>query len=268
MFDSRAPRHGYTVYSLGKLRMREPWRLELLHSVPRHRLYWITRGQGRVTVNCITRGYGPNTAIFVPAGGQLALELSSQAQGLELCMPALEALGLPQGAFHLRISNIEAQASLTSHLEKIEREIAAVAPAMDRALAGYALLVSAWMTRELTRQEGAILRERTHRLAELFGETVELQFRSGKGVADYAQALQVTPTHLSRVCKEAAGRPAHALLTERIMHEARRLLLDTDMPAKEVAEQLGFSSAAYFTRAFQQSTGHAPSDYRRSKRPV
>jgi len=261
MFDSSASA-AYRVLSLGKLRMRDAWRIEMLHAQPSHRLYWVTRGQGRVTVNCITRGYGPNTAIFVPAGVQMALELPAQMQGLELCLPSDAALGLPAWPFHLRITNIEAQASLTSHLEKIEREIAAQAPAMGRALAGYGLLISAWMERELTRAEGAILRERSHRLAEQFGTLMEARFRSGRGVGDYAEALSVTPTHLSRICKEAAGRPAHALLTERIMHEARRLLRDTDMPAREVAEQLGFSSAAYFTRAFQQATGRTPSDYR------
>ena len=33
----------YRVVSLGKLRLQEAWRVELLHSQPRHRLYWITR---------------------------------------------------------------------------------------------------------------------------------------------------------------------------------------------------------------------------------
>jgi AraC-like DNA-binding protein len=266
MFDSNGARPGYSVLSLGKLRMQGAWRLELLHAQPRHRLYWVTRGQGRVTVNCITRGYGPNTAVFLPAGTQLALELPSQIQGLELSLPADAALDLPQAPFHLRITDIEAQASLTSHLEKIERELAARAPAMDRALTAYGLLVSAWMERELSRAEGGILRERTHRLAELYAAEMERRFRSGRGVADYAADLAVTPTHLSRVCKEAAGRPAHALLTERVMHEARRLLLDTDMPAREVAETLGFSSAAYFTRAFTQASGHAPSEFRGLRR--
>jgi AraC-like DNA-binding protein len=34
------------------------------------------------------------------------------------------------------------------------------------------------------------------------------------------------------------------------------------MPAREVADQLGFSSAAYFTRAFQQAAGRTPSAFR------
>ncbi|WP_224815036.1 helix-turn-helix transcriptional regulator [Hasllibacter sp. MH4015] len=265
MFETARRPLVHSVASLGKLRMQGAWRIEMLHGSPRNRLYWITRGQGRVTVNCVTRGYGPNTAVFVPARVPMALELAAQTQGLELALPNDRSLDLPDQPFHLRVSNIESQAALTSHIEKIETEIAARAPAMDRALTAYSLLVSAWMSRELLRQEGQTGRERNHRLAELFAERMEATFRSGRPIADYARELQVTPTHLSRVCRDAAGRPAHALLSERVMHEARRLLRDTDLPAREVAEQLGFSSAAYFTRAFSSATGQTPGAFRKPR---
>jgi AraC-like DNA-binding protein len=265
MFETNRRPIAHSVASLGKLRMQGKWKLELLHSAPRARLYWITRGQGRVTVNCITRGYGPNTAVFVPARVPMALELAAQTQGLELALPPDNSLTLPDLPFHLRVSNIESQAAVTSHIEKIEGELAAQAPAMDRALTAYSLLVSAWMTRELARQEGVIGRERSHKLVEVFADRMEHGFRTGKGVADYARDLHVTPTHLSRVCRDASGRPALALLNERIMYEARRLLLDTDLPAREVAEQLGFSSAAYFTRAFAQAVGQTPKAFRQPR---
>ena len=254
--------HGFRITSLGKLRMKDAWRLELLHSQPLHRLYWITRGQGRVTLRGITRGYGQNTAIFLPAGTQMAIELPAQLQGIEFALPAENGLGMPQTPFQRRVATIEGQASLTGHLERAERELNAQAPAMDRALMGYGLLISAWMTRETQGDNGLALREGSHRLAEAFADAVEARFRSGAGVADYAQSLGVTPTHLSRVCRDAAGRPALALLNERIIHEARRLLRDTDMPAREIAQTLGYSSAAYFTRAFQQATGKTPITYR------
>lgn len=253
---------GFRITSLGQLRMKDAWRLELLHSQTRHRLYWITRGQGRVTIRGVTRGFGPNTAIFLPAGTQFAIELPAQLQGVEFTLPAENALAMPLSPFQRRVTTIEGQASLTGHLERVERELSAHAPAMERALMGYGLLISAWMARESQGDSGLTLRHNTHRLAEAFADHVEGKFRSGAGIADYAQALGVTPTHLSRVCRDAAGRPALALLNERIMHEARRLLRDTDMPAREIAQTLGFSSAAYFTRAFQQATARSPISYR------
>jgi AraC-like DNA-binding protein len=256
----------YAVTSLGQLRMRPTWRVETLHSNPRHHLYWITRGQGRVSVGCITRGYGPNTAVFVPAGMVMSLELPQQIQGLLLRIPPDPGIDLPDRPFHLRVSNIEAQASLTGRIERIEREIAGQAPAMDRALKGYGLLISTWITRELARQEGAIARDKTHHLVEKFAQLLAISYHTGAGVADYADRLGITPTHLSRVCKEAAGKPAHALIHERLMHEARALLADTDLSARAISDQLGFSSPAYFTRAFSLATGQTPTAFRAKPR--
>ena len=254
--------HGFRVTTLARLRMKDAWRLELLHSQPHHRFFWITRGQGRVTIRGVTRGYGPHTAIFLPKGAQMGIELGPQMQGIALVLPDAPVLGLPQRPVQRRVATLEGQTSLIGHLERIERELAAHAPAMERALLGYGLLISAWLTRETVADDGMALREKSHHLAEAFADALEARFRSGEGVAEYARALGVTPTHLSRVCRDAAGRPALALLNERIMHEARRLLRDTDMPAREIAETLGFSSAAYFTRAFQQATKLSPIAYR------
>ncbi|MBF9029899.1 helix-turn-helix domain-containing protein [Rhodobacterales bacterium HKCCE3408] len=254
---------GYTVTSLTKLRMLAPWRMQELHGTEHHRLYWITRGQGRVIVSCVSRGYGPNTAIWVPGRTMMALELPAQIQGLELVIPTGQDLDLPDGPRHLRISNIESQGNLTSAIERIEREIVGQAPAMERALRAYGLLISTGLERELARQDGRLGTKPAHRLAMAFSALLEGSYHQGFGVADFARELGVTPTHLSRVCRTAAGRPAHALIHERLMHEARLLLADTRMPARAVAERLGFSSAAYFTRAFAAYTGRTPSEFRR-----
>ncbi|MEM9317585.1 MAG: AraC family transcriptional regulator [Pseudomonadota bacterium] len=253
----------YAVTSLTKLRMMAPWRMQELHGNDRHHLYWITRGQGRVIISCINRGYGPNTAIWVPAGTVMALELPNQIQGLVLEVPPDEPLNLPPDPQHLRISNIEAQGNLTSIVERIERELAGRAPAMDRALRAYGLLLSTALERELKRQDGALGHKPSHKLVSRFSALLEGSYHQGFGVADFARELGVTPTHLSRVCRDTAGRPAHALLNERIMHAARVLLSDTKLSARAVAERLSFSSPAYFTRAFAGYTGLTPTEFRR-----
>ena len=252
----------YAVTSLTKLRMLAPWRMQELHGNTAHHLYWVTRGQGRVIISCINRGYGPNTAIWVPAGTVMALELPPQIQGLVLEIPVGEPLDLPEKPAHLRISNIEAQGNLTSAIERIERELAAQAPAADRALQAYGLLVSTALQRELARQDGALGRKKSHRLVTEFASLLEGSYHQGFGVADFARELGITPTHLSRICRETAGRPAHALLHERLMHAARLLLADTKLSAREISERLGFSSAAYFTRAFAGYTGLTPTEFR------
>ena len=81
-------------------------------------------------------------------------------------------------------------------------------------------------------------------------------------MAQYAESLEVTPTHLSRAVKSATGKTAADILTERVVHEARHLLGTTEHSAQDIARHLGFGSAAYFTRFMQQHTGLTPSRLR------
>ena len=80
----------------------------------------------------------------------------------------------------------------------------------------------------------------------------------------FAAELGVTPGHLSRACNIACGRSASAILADRVHFEARRMLAETDLPIKYIAEKLGFHSAAYFSRAFHKHTGYAPRNFRQN----
>lgn len=52
-------------------------------------------------------------------------------------------------------------------------------------------------------------------------------------------------------------------LLDRKFQEAKFLLLTTENSVKQIATALGFSSANYFTQAFQQHVGVSPTEYRR-----
>ncbi len=72
----------------------------------------------------------------------------------------------------------------------------------------------------------------------------------------------MTSDHLSRCCRALAGQPALALLQERRLLEARRLLVYTELPVADVAARLGFDDAGYFSRFFTRTGGTPPSVYR------
>jgi AraC family transcriptional activator of pobA len=81
-------------------------------------------------------------------------------------------------------------------------------------------------------------------------------------VTDFARALAVTPTHLSRVTRTATGLSASRLIDERVVREARRHLAYTQAPVKAIADALGFADPAYFSRVFARAAGLSPRDYR------
>jgi hypothetical protein len=68
MFEPAAPGTDFRMTSLARMAQGGKWRVEAMRSYSRPFLLWFTRGQGRITVNGVTRGYGPHNAVFIPAG--------------------------------------------------------------------------------------------------------------------------------------------------------------------------------------------------------
>lgn len=77
-----------------------------------------------------------------------------------------------------------------------------------------------------------------------------------------AQNLQMTPRSLRRHL-QAEDCPFRDLRNEIRCHYAQRYLTDTRMPLSTIAQKLGFSDQASFTRAYRAWTGRTPGQTRR-----
>ena len=80
-------------------------------------------------------------------------------------------------------------------------------------------------------------------------------------LAAAARALGVSTGHLSRVFRRTMGMTFRDYVISRRIEQARRLLLDPLQNVSMVAERCGFSSPAYFARAFRKAMGCAPTEY-------
>ncbi len=56
------------------------------------------------------------------------------------------------------------------------------------------------------------------------------------------------------------------MIHARVLAEAQRDLLFSDLEVKYIALSLGFSDAAYFSRFFARLVGQSPTEFRRSGR--
>ncbi|MEZ5912189.1 MAG: hypothetical protein R3D84_08180 [Paracoccaceae bacterium] len=97
------------------------WRVEAMRSISEPLLLWFTRGQGRITVAGVTRGYGPHNAIFIPANTMHGFEVSPQAFGTAVFFGRDNGLTLPETPLHLRIRDAQAQMELTATLDQVQR---------------------------------------------------------------------------------------------------------------------------------------------------
>lgn len=244
------------------------WRTEAMRSHSSPRLLHISRGQGRITLAGLTSGYGPNNLIFIPARTMYGFEAGQGVFGSLLAIPSAMASEWPETPVHLRLKDVLAQKEIVQILDALERELSGRKPGHERAALYHAGLLAVFFARQREAEgpgpEAGREDSPPARLVAAFTDLVEQGYRTRRGVADYAALLGVTPTHLTRSCRRTCGRSALALLNDRVIHEARLRLQETRAPVQAIAQELGFSSPAYFTRAFQARTGMTPTAFRRS----
>ena len=108
------------------------------------------------------------------------------------------------------------------------------------------------------------------RITNLFIELLERQFPIDsprhalnlKTATDYASRLSVHVNHLNRSVKDATGKTTTEHIAERIVKEAKALLLHTDWNVSEIAYSLGFEYPSHFNNFFRKLTSRTPSAFR------
>jgi AraC-like DNA-binding protein len=99
-----------------------------------------------------------------------------------------------------------------------------------------------------------------------FNLMVEQHFRDRHDVSFYAGQLHKSPKTLSNLFALYSGKSPIRVIHDRILMEAKRLLLYTNKSAKEISREIGFDDAAYFSRFFRKQTGQRLSEFRQSAR--
>ena len=96
-----------------------------------------------------------------------------------------------------------------------------------------------------------------------FRRLIEQHYKTLRLPGEYARLLHITPNHLNALCQEFLGRPAGAVIRDRVLLEAKRLLTNADMTAAEIAYELNFQDNSYFSRFFKKYAGVTPEGFRR-----
>jgi AraC family transcriptional activator of pobA len=254
---------------LRQLAAAPKWQLDTMRALREPVFFWVTHGQGRITLGAKIRGFHPHNAIFIPAGTLHGLQAMTRVQGTAIYFGANHGLDLPASPLHLRLRDAAKQAEVSQLVDFVQREVDGQRPKADQAAYHQLGLLAIWLDRHQTANQddnnGDLSRLNAHeRLTARYAVLLEREFGSSLNVTDYATALGVTPTHLTRACRASYGRTALDMLQRRRLYEARRLLMETDIPVQDIARTLGFSTPSYFSRAFSQQIGQPPSTYRKA----
>ncbi len=98
-----------------------------------------------------------------------------------------------------------------------------------------------------------------------FETLIDQNYKSIKSVKDYASLLNISAYYLNAICKDTLGRTSGDMIRDRVILEAKRLLLHTSISVCEAAYQLGYEDCSYFIRLFKKNTELSPEKFRTLK---
>lgn len=82
-------------------------------------------------------------------------------------------------------------------------------------------------------------------------------------VSIYADRLNVSAAHLTRVLKSVTGKTASEWIAETLLNEIKRLLHHPGSSIQSIAYKANFSDQAALSKFFKKNTGTTPMEYRR-----
>lgn len=79
-----------------------------------------------------------------------------------------------------------------------------------------------------------------------------------------AAEIHLNPDYLSSVFREKSGQPLSLFIAKERIGKAKKLLITTDLPIKDIYIRTGFSDISYFSKQFKHFVGVTPQQYRKS----
>lgn len=99
-------------------------------------------------------------------------------------------------------------------------------------------------------------------LVRKFHILVENHFREKHQVAAYAELLNKSPKTLSNVFKKTSDDTPLQIINQRIILEAKRLLMSSIKNVDEIGYELGYKDPAHFSKFFKSHTGLPPAKFK------
>lgn len=219
---------------------------------------WLTVKPGQVHAFDLVADWDGWLVVFKPEALPPAHE-RSQLDEVESLFDALPTMLAPPAEEHRA-----AQTIIEQMVRDAERyQDPAEGNRLMRAALFYLLLRAQACVRQYADPRLDIGPSEFHRFVR-FKKQVELDMRTQRHVQDYASKLGCSEKSLNRAVLAVSGVTAKTYLTQRMVLEAKRLLVHTAQPIGSIGLDLGFEDPTNFVKFFKREAGLLPTAFRQS----
>lgn len=238
-----------------------------------HELFFFGRGTGQHMIDLAQHEVGAPCVHLVGPGQVHGLDRSADMEGSVVMFATDAQLGGGHAARAELFGNAEAPTSFsisTAQLEEAMALVRAMEDELTRTTGPVAEVVEGYLGILLIKcahwarmdNGGTVQRSESQDPVRRFMDLVERGFITERSVTHYAGELAISAGHLNELVKKRLGKSASDVIQERLLLEAKRLLLHADLSVKEISHHLCVEDPAYFNRLFKKATGSTPLEYR------
>lgn len=252
--------------------------IQEMHKHDYYVIIWVKEGEGTHIVDFNEYPLEPNSFWFLSPGQAHIFHLVQPPQGYVISFGSdffstfenNRELLINSGLFHniLQFKSFQLDITATQGLEelikKMQDEIGANANFQDEMLRSLLKMFLISCSRLFSSQmTNTVESSKAICMVRRFQDLVEERFQEKSKVADYAESLGVTPSHLNDTVKKITGMPASEHIKQRVILEIKRKANFGMLSAKEIAYEMGFDDEAHFSKYFKNNVGITFSDYKK-----
>jgi AraC family transcriptional activator of pobA len=249
-----------------------PHRHDFFHIV------WVERGSGHHIIDEVNYEVRPGMLFFMAPGQVHDFSLSEDAEGYTISFSseffALQLqdknmlMQIPIYDHDRRIHAVYTEArdgqDIRRTLERMRAEYEDEGYRAQDVIRSYLFILLVQASRVAVPTIGAQVGSRAQLLFRRFTALLNEHFATKQEPQEYASLLRCTERALNDAARRCAGATTAQLIRERVLLEAKRLLVHSGVQVAQVGAQLGFEDPAYFSRCFKKHTGRTPVEFRQS----
>jgi len=247
------------------------------HRAQFYHVLWIEKGKGTHYVDFNPIPIKDNTVIFIPHNSVNIYDVNGSYQGKAIIftdsffcknnqdIQFLHSSILYSDLYHIARFNIDPQDSdLSIILNAMETEYQRIKDDAQFQILHNMLHVFLLQAEREMRKQGFKELKPCANLDYLilFKDLLEQNFSQERSVNKYASELSISEKQLHKATTTLLDKTPKQIIDERILLEAKRLLVHSNQSIKEIAYELGYNEPTNFIKYFRKHTDSTPSEFR------
>ncbi|WP_439487715.1 AraC family transcriptional regulator [Algoriphagus sp.] len=235
-----------------------------------------TQGKGSHTIDFKTYEVGSGSVFFLSPGQVHSWKLSTDSDGHILFFSAdfytatfsrkrLNEYSLFNSILEyprMEIGSSQAK-EIISFMEKINKENSQPDLFTKDLLRNYIDVLLLFFYRFKSSKASFSKREKlSHNQFQELELLIDTHFKKHREVSFYADQMNISMKQLNTISKHTVSKTSSQLILDRVILEAQRLLIHSELNISEIAYELEFEDASYFSRLFKKKTGDTPEQFR------